>query len=157
GGVQAGERERRARELVPGARAGIGHVIDAHRRVTGDPAREDAYERLRDVTGPGRRRHLVVDDPERVAAPRLAEHLVDEAAALAPRAAGGVEPRDAYDRMTGGVRGARPLAVELGARIGAERVRHGVLAIGLARAAVEDVVRAGVHEEGARRVGGAGE
>lgn len=96
---------------------------------------------------------LVGDDVDGVAAPLQAEHGAHEAAAV-----GAVEPGGADDGARVRERGEHgPFAGELGAAVGGAGGGRGVLGVGGARGAGEDVVGGDVDQPGAVPGAGAGQ
>src|SRR5262249_61569050 len=105
-------------------------MVDAARDLAAYPARKESGEGACDVAGIGRSGELVRDDAELLSVPGPRDDAVDEAAALAARATGGVEPGHAHDGAAGRQRPGAELAGELRARGGAERVRPTRLGVG---------------------------
>ena len=125
-----------AGEVVPGAGAGGGHVVDAEL----DPL-DQADDAVGEVPGVGRRADLVADDQHLVLGRGEAQHRLDEVGAADAEEPGGADDEVA---LVGG-RG-RLLAGELAAAVGGERRGLIGLDVGRALAAVEDVVAGDVDD-----------
>ncbi len=136
-----------AGEVVPGARAGGGHVVDAEL----DPL-DQADDPVGEVPGVGGRADLVAHDQDLVLGRGEAQHRLDEVGA-----ADAEEPGGADDEVALVGRRRRLLAGELGAAVGRERRRLVGLDVGRALAAVEDVVAGDVDDAGADRGRGGGD
>ncbi len=134
------------RELVPGARALRGHVVDPEL-----DALDQADEAVGQVPGVGRRADLIADDEDLAVIGGEAQHRLDEVAA-----ADAEKPRGADDEvaLVGGC--GRVLPGQLRAAVGRERRRLVGLDVGLALGAVEDVVAGDVDDAGAVLGGGGG-
>ena len=135
------------REVVPGAGAGGGHVVDAEL----DPL-DQADDAVGEVPGVGRRADLVADDQHLAVVGGEAQHRLDEVGAADAEEPGGADDEVA---LVGG-RG-RLLAGQLGAAVGGERRGLVGLDVGGALGAVEDVVAGDVDDAGADRGGGGGD
>src|SRR5947199_32726 len=135
------ELEDQPRELVPGAAALAGRVVEPRWSLE----REDA-DLGREVRREGGGQDLVVDDAHLVPLARGLEHGVDEIAALRAARPEAVEARGAHHLMVAAVVQDRVLAGQLGDGVDIQRVRAVGLHVGGALRPVEDVVRADVHQ-----------